>query len=307
MLSFGSYAGTLDDGKKELDAGKFDKALALFFQTLNDDPKHAEATFQIGLVHHQQGRKDLAIQWLKDATELNNTDSRFFQRLGEAYGNKISDVGMLKQMSMAKKIRRSFEKAIDLDPDNTDARFGLITFHLEAPGIAGGSKDKALIQAQEIEKRNPPLGAVAQARVYRAKQDFDAAENGYRRAMSLDPKNVSYPLALGAFLTDQKRIDEAIEVFDSWLTHKPNEFLVHYQIGRTASISGQYLDRGKTGLEQYLTTTPKLSQPGLDWAHYRLGLIHRHLNDIEAARQSFGKALAINDDHKLAKKALKEL
>ena len=82
---------------------------------------------------------------------------------------------------------------------------------------------------------------------------------------------------------------------------------VTYQVGRTASISGKFLDRGQSAFESYLEHQPGPDDPGLDWAHYRLGLIHQHRDNTDVARQQFQSALRINPDHDEAKKALKKL
>jgi hypothetical protein len=57
---------------------------------------------------------------------------------------------LLKKASATNCIKKKFEQAVELNPENFDARMGLLQFYLMAPGIMGGSKDKAREQAGEI-------------------------------------------------------------------------------------------------------------------------------------------------------------
>jgi len=77
-------------------------------------------------------------------------------------------------------------------------------------------------------------------------------------------------------------------------------------LGRTASISGVYLDRGVAAFTRYLDYTPLPDEPGLDWANHRLGLIYQLQGKTEQARHHYQQALALNANHPEAKKALKK-
>ena len=72
--------------------------------------------------------------------------SNYHTWLGDTYGNKINNVIFFKKMGMAKKIKikKHFTTAIKLDANNIDAREGLTQYYNEAPGIVGGSTEKAM-------------------------------------------------------------------------------------------------------------------------------------------------------------------
>jgi hypothetical protein len=59
---------------------------------------------------------------------------------------------MFRAMGMAGDIREAFQKAVELDPSNMDAQFGLMGYYLAAPAIAGGGIDKARDQARAIAR-----------------------------------------------------------------------------------------------------------------------------------------------------------
>jgi tetratricopeptide (TPR) repeat protein len=97
-----------------------DQAAALFEQAVAQSPKSAEAHY----------------------------------RLGSAYGAQAQKASIFSQASLASKTRQELEQAVALDPNHVEARFALVQFYVLAPGIIGGSYDKAF--AQVDEKRTEP-------------------------------------------------------------------------------------------------------------------------------------------------------
>src|SRR5205814_3509871 len=154
-------------------------------------------------------------------------------------------VGKLSLIGLAKKVKREFERAVELDPNNLDARDDMITYYLQAPGMMGGSVSKAKQEAAEIQKRDPLRGALAYAAVAQDEKDFAGAEQQYRSAIASYPESLSVRYALGIFFTRGEKYDEAFAVFDSILAAKPEEVNARYQIGRTGALSGKQLDRAE--------------------------------------------------------------
>ncbi len=84
---------------------------------------------------------------------------------------------------MAKKVRTEFERAVELDPANWEARTDLAEFYLEAPGIVGGGKDKARAQAQALTPLNPAMAHWVMGRIAEKNKDDATAEREYRAAI----------------------------------------------------------------------------------------------------------------------------
>lgn len=267
----------------------------------------AQTAYEKGLRHLEVNELDAAVDELESAVKLDDTRSEYYTRLGEAYGRQAQDAGMFKAMRLAKKIRVSFEKAVALDPDNLIARNGLISYYLNAPAIAGGSTDKAIVQAEEIARLDEQQGRLAYARVYFDEGDEEKAIQMLREAMAADPADFNPPLILGIHYTGEGNYAEAVTLYKEFLADHPNDMSITYQLGRTASISGENLDDGEAAFQKYLQHDPDFDSPGLDWANYRLGLIYQQKNEPDRARASYEAALAINPNHSEARKALKKL
>jgi tetratricopeptide (TPR) repeat protein len=111
--------------------------------------------------------------------------------------------------------------------------------------------------------------------VHQQKKEWDKAFTALERALALD---ANYPLAL-------------------------------YQIGRTAALSGQQLDRGEKFLRTYIAmpVREELENPSLAAAHFRLGTILEKKGDSAGARAEYEMALKIDPKQKLAREALAKL
>jgi tetratricopeptide (TPR) repeat protein len=129
--------------------------------------------------------------------------------LGRAYGQKAIHASLFAQMGWAKKCRTEFERAVALDPKSTDARIDLIQYYANAPGIAGGGKDKAREQIQALAALDPARAALMTGYVLEKEKKVPEAEAAYMRAVSLKPDDATIRWRTGRFLERAGKKDEA--------------------------------------------------------------------------------------------------
>jgi tetratricopeptide (TPR) repeat protein len=98
----------------------------------------------------KKNKRKEALERFEHAAELTpaNADYQFW--LASSCFEHVDDVGMLSKMSLASEGRKAFEKAIAIEPGHVAARVGLSQFYLGAPGIAGGSVEKAKAQGDAL-------------------------------------------------------------------------------------------------------------------------------------------------------------
>ncbi|HEY2953990.1 MAG TPA: tetratricopeptide repeat protein [Candidatus Eisenbacteria bacterium] len=297
----------VEEGVRLFQQGRYDEARAALTPAATAKPANPTAVFYLGRVALVTSDYKEAERWFETAVGLDGGNSAYHMWLGRAYGSRAQRTGKLSQMSLAGKTRTEFERAAALDPENLDARDGLIQYYLAAPGFMGGSVEKARAQAEEIRKRDRLRGALAFAAIAQDQHDPAGAEREYRSAAAAFPESLSVRYALGLFFARGERYDEAFAVFDSILAARPGEANALYQIGRTGALSGRRLERAEQALKDYIAAPPRENAPRPAAAHWRLGMVYEKEGRKDLAREEYGKALALEPEFAEAKKSMAKL
>jgi tetratricopeptide (TPR) repeat protein len=88
---------------------------------------------------------------------------------------------------------------------------------------------------------------------------------------------------------------------------EPANLEAWYQMGKIGALTGERLDEAWAALERYVEEGPVEDGPTLAGAHWRLGMIHEHRGDVDAARAAFERALALDPEFTAARQALEQL
>jgi tetratricopeptide (TPR) repeat protein len=263
------------------------------------------ATFAQGCLAMADEKWDAAARAFERAVNEDGRSAVYHFWLGRAYGEQAQRANMLKQASLARKTKSAFDRAVQLDPDYLDAREGLMQYYLLAPGIMGGSVDKAREQANEVRKRNAYRGGLLAARIAAREKDWGAAAREYQQLATQYADSAAPWSALVLLHAQQQRWDEAFRSVDRWIAAQPGAMAAQYALGRTAAESGDHLDRGEQALRRYLGGyTPKPGEPSLGAAHWRLGMIHERRGQRDAARAEYQTAVSLDPKLKQARDAL---
>jgi tetratricopeptide (TPR) repeat protein len=121
-------------------------------------------------------RPDEAIGLAQQCVQAHPQHSRCYLALGNALGAKARNARPLAAMHLAGEIRDAFLHAVWLDPHNTDARFALLDYYLQAPALVGGGKARARTLAAQTEAINPAAARLMQAQLDLANGTLDKAE-----------------------------------------------------------------------------------------------------------------------------------
>jgi tetratricopeptide (TPR) repeat protein len=255
----------------------------------------------------QADQAEKAIAAAEKATALGPKNAQAFYWLGNAYGSRIGEVGMLSKMTMAPKLRDAFEQAVKLDPALTDARSSLIEFYLQAPGAIGGGMDKAREQATAIAKYDRAQGLVSQARIAMHQKNWPQAIKHLEAARAIKPGDERIRLQLIVLYQESKRWADAYGAIKRWMDVEPGSNTAQYQLGKLAAVSGQYLAEGEAALRAYLKMPRKKGDPQPKNVQYRLGQVLAKAGRKDEARAAFQAALKLDPKFKDAKDALAAL
>lgn len=270
-------------------------------------PDSAEAQVLLVRLRLQQGRTEDAVDLAEEVVEIAPDDASTHYWLGNAYGSRIGQVGLLSQAMMAPKLRGAFERAVELDPQQHEARVALVEFYLQAPAIAGGSVEAARAQSAELARRDPPRGHYARGRIAQHEKKPGDAATAYAAAYAARPENRNYRMAAGVAFQEAGQWDRAFEWFEAWVGEDPAAGGAWYQIGRASALSGQRLEQGIAALTKYLTLPRAPDQPEAKHALYRLGQVQARAGDPAAARASWQRALKLDPGFAEAKAELDKL
>ena len=300
------FAVTTQDVKLLLDA-RDQKALVSADALAKAEPKNAEAWILLTRARLQANQAEAAVEAAEKAVKFgpNNSQSHFW--LGNAYGSRVGQVGMFAQMSMAPKIRDAFEKTVALDPNNLDARDGLLQYYLQAPAIVGGGKDKAKVQANEIAKRDVARGHLAHAQVFMSEKNTVAALKSYEAAYAAKPGDKNIRLAVGIGYQMAERWNESFKHFRAWTLQDEKAGPAWYQIGRTSALSGLQLEEGIAALQKYLGMSHAGNEPQNKNAYHRLGQLYAKVGKKAEAKAALQAALKLDPKFADAKTELAKL
>jgi len=208
----------------------------------------------------------------------------------------------------ARRMKKEWERAVELDPNQIDARYGLVMFYSMAPGAMGGSREKAREQVSEIARRNVMRGAIARGLLADVEKDVSAEEAAYKQAIAAAPDSSAGYFALGLVYARDGKAAEAFAILDQYVKRQPQDKRALYEAGRFAGTSGQQLDRGETALQQFLASPPAdVPVTHIAGAHYWLGQIAEKRGAKDAAREHYRAALKINRHSQLSERALSAL
>jgi tetratricopeptide (TPR) repeat protein len=297
-------AQSVEQGIQLFNAKKYVEAQATLLPQGQTD---ATAAFYLGRIEMENNDSDKAAQWFERAVNLDPKSATNYDWLARAYGTQAEHTSKFKLPFLARKLKNALDTGLGLDPDNLDIRDDLIVYYTRAPGFLGGSRDKAVEMVVEIKKRNAYRGSLAAANLCVATKDTVCAERELQGMATTYPDSANVYASLAAFYTSQKQFDKAFAVLDGRLRAKPNEPITLYQVGRTASLSGENLDHGEQALKAYLAGPIPERGPEPAHAHYRLGTIYEKKGAKDLAREEYRAALLLNPRHQEAQKALANL
>ncbi|HVW20191.1 MAG TPA: tetratricopeptide repeat protein [Opitutaceae bacterium] len=180
-------------------AKDYPAARAALERILASGPKTAAACYYYGMALSQgpdTGALEEAVPWLEQAATL-EPQNHVYQ--GDYGGVCLQIADRRRSLAYANRGRKAMERAIALDPDDLDAREGLMRFFAEAPWPVG-SQSRAREQAEEIARRDPARAASAYLTLGRSFEKVDergAARAAYRHVLSLEPGNAAAAAGLG--------------------------------------------------------------------------------------------------------------
>jgi tetratricopeptide (TPR) repeat protein len=294
------------DAERKVNAGDYRGAISALQSATSQNPSDAAAFYWLGRAYYEIRDYDNSAAAEEKAVELAPKNSVYHDWLGRAYGGKADKE---RSFGMAKKVKAEFENAVRLDPSNIDARRDLEEYCIDAPWIAGGSKDEAQAQVEAIAAIDTVEGHVARA-VYddEALKKPAEADAEYRVVLSLKSTRVEpYFDAANFFIAQNKPVDVTSAV-NAAAAVVPNDPRFAYYRGVGAVLAGGDNTGAERNLKSYIASTPDRSDwPAHAAAREWLGRLYENEGNSAAAAEQYRAALQLDPGRKDARERLNKL
>ena len=244
---------------------------------LSVEPGHAQTLHLLGLIEHQQGHIEVAIEHLRAAIAHNRRDPAFHHNLGNILGECDRKAEAL----------TCYERALALAPNSVDTLYNLGNTCHELGHIeqAVGHFERALrLRPDAIELHNN-LGS--------ALQDLgrlDEAILCYRHALALRPDAVDVLDNLAGALRENGQLEEARTSYNRALALKPDRIESHIGLGLVLREMGRVQD-AVIHYERALACAPDNAE-----THINLGVALVELSRPVEASSHYRRALAVQPD-----------
>ena len=305
-VSVADGAALIQAAQKQFHSGNYSAAISTLESAVAQNPNAAEAYYWLGRNYYELHDYDNAIAQVEKSVQLEPKNSVYHQWLGRSYGEKADRE---RSFGLAKKVKKEFQEAVQLDGGNLEARRDLEQYCIDAPWIAGGSKDEAKAQVDAIAAVDPVEGHLARAVFDQAAlKRLDLAENEYREVLNAKPNRIEPYLEAVDFFGGMKKLPDMDAAIESAAHVAPNDLRLEYYRGAARVVEGTDYAHGEEYLKAYLASTPERS----DWpSHARardwLGRLYEAEGKRTEAAEQYRAALQLDPGRKDTRERLQKL
>ncbi len=264
----------LEQAVKFHQAGNLQEAEFSYRQILQAHPQDVNALHLLGVLCHQSGRNDLAIDYIGKAIRL-------CASFPEAHCNMGS---ILRAEGRLDEAVASLKKCLHMQPHYFDAHNILGTAYLQQRKLedAARSYREAVRLRPGFAEAHNNLGIVL-----KEQGKLDEASACCREALRHQPSFAEAHTNLGNILKDQGKLDEASVCYRTALRHKPDYGEAHINMGNVLKDQGKP-EEALTCYREGLLFTPNSAE-----AHCNLGLVLRDLGNLAEATAAFEQAIRL--------------
>ncbi|MGR3320296.1 MAG: tetratricopeptide repeat protein [Candidatus Anammoxibacter sp.] len=290
-------------------AGNLSEAEVIYRQILQSNPDNADALHLLGVIFHQVGKNDIAVDYISKAIKLNSSVPSFHNNMGRAlhvkgnvsnavkcfrealrlkpdYAEAYNNIGnALKDQGKFDAALQNYQKAIQLNPNYAEAYNNMGNTLKEQ-----GKLPQALESYQRSIQLKPDCVEAYHGLgdAYREQGDSGSAVKYYREAIRLNPDYAESHNNLGNLLKDIGELDAAVKHFEKAIKLKPGIVEGYHNLGNVFGEQG----KPDAAIEHYqnaIKNNPDLAEP-----HNNLGNIFNDQGKIDEAIEHFRKAIQLD-------------
>lgn len=298
----------LEAGKLAFERSEYSKAVQILQTAAAKEPRNGEIQLMLAKSYYELEQRDAAVNSAERAVAIDPENSVYHEWLGRAYGEKADHAGLFSAMGLAKKTRKEFEKAVQLDERNFSAMQELIEFDCAAPGMVGGGLEKAKPEITRLAEMDAAEGHYAEGNCRRQKKEFEAADAEFTKALESHPKSTDVIFDIGDYAVRRNQPErlEAVATAGERVKQDDPRWKFYRAVGLI--LENAKAEQAEKLLRDYLNVAPtRTAFPRPAMAHVWLGKLYESQAKTQEAENEFETALKLDPKNKLAQEALKKL
>src|SRR5437667_7323099 len=289
MTTTAMVAGTikqetsLEAGRHAYESSEYVKAVQALQAAAAKDPQNADVQLLLAKSYLELQQHDAAIKSAERAVAIDAQNSIYHEWLGRAYGEKADHASWFSAISLAKKTRKEFETAVQLDGMNYSARQALLEFECSAQGIVGSGEEKALPQIKQLAEMDVAEGHYATGNCRRQKKDFAVADDEFGKALESNPRSAELIYDIGDYAAKRGQPERLLTVADMGERLAAGDPRGKFYRGVALVLKKENSEKAERLLGEYAKKAPMRSgYPRPAVAHVWLGRLFENQNRIEA-------------------------
>lgn len=298
----------LKAGREDYDKSDYAKAVQELQAAAAREPQNGEIELLLTKSYMELGEHDAAIASAERAVTIDPQSSVYHLWLGKAYGEKADHSSMFSALGLARKTRKEFQTAVQLDDRNYSARQALIEYDCSAPSIVGGGEDKAQPEIAKLESMDASEWHYAKGNCRRQKKDFAEADAEFQMALQSHPNSADLIYDIGDYAVKRGEAEQLMEVAELGERAAPSDprGLFYRAVGLI--LKNEKPRQAERDLREYLASAPKRNgYPRDSAAHKWMARLYEGLGERENAVNEYQAALQLDPKDKNAREALKRL
>jgi tetratricopeptide (TPR) repeat protein len=258
--------------------GDLREAERIYRQILHVDPHHVGALHLLGLIAHQVGKNDMAIDYMTQAVRLNPNYHEAHNNLG---------IVLKKQGRVAEAVTHH-QQALSLRPDWAEAHNNL--------GLAlkeQGRLEEAIACFQRAIRQRPNYAEAHnnQGNALMVQGKLHEAIGCYQEAIRQRPNYADAHNNLGIALKEQRKLDEAAASFQQAVQLRPDYAEAHNNLG-VVLMQQRNLDEAVASFRQAVRLRPSYAE-----AHGNLGVVLMQQRNLDEAVATLQRAIDLRVDY----------
>ena len=205
-----------EKAEKLFNQEKYALAKPLFENELKDSPNFLKSVEYLGDISIHLNNLEKAISYYRMLIKLKPDEANFYYKYGGALGLKSQAGGKWVAIRLIGDMKDSFEKAISLKSNHLEARWALIEYYLQVPGLFGGSEKKAQNYANQLMKFSPVDGYLARGKIDEYFERYKSAEINFLKAIQIGGPKTTYDRLTALYKVKLLQSEKAIKVIEGY-------------------------------------------------------------------------------------------